>query len=190
VVDLDAFAMPAPEGRERASHIVAVANLEQRKGHDYLIEAVRLLIAEGRDVALTIVGEGPERTTLEAQADGMPVRLVGPRSREQVRDLLRNGDVFALATLADTFGVSPVEAMAAGVPAVVTSAAGCAGLIEPLGARVVPPREVTALRDALADLLDNPVTISAEAVEAMRNYCGSEAVGERLDGIYRSVTGR
>jgi glycosyltransferase involved in cell wall biosynthesis len=191
VVDIEAFAIP--RGRQLGdfpSHVVAVSNLFRRKGLNYLIEAVRQLVAQGRDVALTIVGEGPQRAALEAQAEGMPVRLVGSLPREQIRVLFHDADAFAMPTLADTFGVSPLEAMAAGVPAVVTSAAGCAELIGPLGAKVVPPRDVTALRDALADLLDNPVSVPAEAVEVMRNYCGSEAVGERLDGIYRSVTGR
>ena len=176
------------QGRAVASkQIVAVANLEQRKGHHDLIEAVRLLVGEGRDLVLTIVGEGPERTALEAQAGGMPIKLVGSCSREEVRNVVCGADVFALATLADTFGVSPVEAMAAGVPAVVTSAAGCAELIGPLGAKVVPPGDVAALRDALAEVLDDPATVSSETVDVMRNYCGAEAVGERLDAIYRSV---
>jgi glycosyltransferase involved in cell wall biosynthesis len=188
VVDVDAFeASRRPDRAGPPSRILAVSNLFRRKGLDYLIDAVRLLIGDGRHLALTIVGEGPQRARLEAQAHGMPVRLVGSRSREEVRDLLRDADLFAMPTLADTFGVSPIEAMAAGVPVVVTSAAGCAELIGPLGAKVVPPRDVTALHGALADALDSPVRIAPEAAEALRSYCGSQAVGERLDAIYRSV---
>jgi glycosyltransferase involved in cell wall biosynthesis len=115
------------------------------------------------------------------------VALVGGRSKIEVQNLLGGVDVLAVPSLVDTFGISPVEAMAAGIPVVVTSAAGCADLIGPLGAKVVPPRDAAALRDALADILDNPVPVASEVVQAMRNYCGSEAVGERLDAIYRSV---
>lgn len=191
VVDVDAFEASRRPGRTGPpSHIVAVSNLFRRKGLDYLIDAVRSLIADGRNVVLTIVGEGPQRGRLEAQANGMPLELVGSRPREEIRELLRDADVFAMPTLADTFGVSPIEAMAAGVPVVVTNAAGCAELIGPLGAKVVPPQSVAALRDALADLLDSPVTVSSDAVEAMRSYCGPRAVSERLDAIYRSVIRR
>jgi len=188
VVDIDAFATPLRQDRTgRPCSIMAVSNLEHRKGINYLIEAVRSLIADGRSLILTIVGEGPERAALEAQAEGLPVRLVGSRSRQEIRDLLHDADVFAMPTLADPFGISPVEAVAAGVPAVVTSAAGCAELIRPLGARVVPPRDVGAMRDALAEILDDGMGVPADAAEVLRSYCGSQAVGERLDAIYRSV---
>jgi glycosyltransferase involved in cell wall biosynthesis len=188
VVDIDAFAdLRRVDRTGRSSQIVCVSNLFRRKGLDYLIDAVRQLIADGRDVALTIVGEGTQRDQLEAQAQGLPVKLLGPRSRAEIRELLAEADVFAMPTLVDPFGIAPVEAMAAGVPVVITSAAGSAELIGPLGAKVIPPRDVEALRDALADLLDNPIVVPPEAVEEMRNYCGSRAVGERLDAIYRSV---
>jgi glycosyltransferase involved in cell wall biosynthesis len=188
VVDVDYFASSGPKDREVAlSRILTVANLEHRKGHHDLIEAVRSLVSEGRNMRLTIVGEGPERTALEHQAQGMPVRLVGSRSKEEIRELLHDADLFALPTLADTFGVSPVEAMAAGVPVVVSSVAGCAELIGPLGAKLVPPEDLTALRDGLGDALDRPADLSQEVVEALRSYCGADAVGERLDAIYRSV---
>jgi glycosyltransferase involved in cell wall biosynthesis len=186
VVEVDVFETSRSKRTGSPPQIVAVSNLFRRKGLDYLIEAVRLLIADGRDVALTIAGEGPQRARLEAQAEGMPMRLVGSLPREEIRELLGQADLFAMPTLADTFGVSPIEAMAAGVPVVVTSAAGCADLIGPLGAKVVPPRDVIALRDALVDTLDHPVTQSNVA-GALRSYCGSEAVGMRLDAIYRSV---
>ncbi len=188
VVDVDAFVVPRELTRTGPqSDILAVSNLFRRKGLDFLIDAVRLLIADGRHVTLTIVGDGPQRARLEAQADGMPVRLLGPRSREEIRDLLHDADLFAMPSLADTFGVSPIEAMAAGVPVVVTSAAGCADLIGPLGAKVVPPRDVAALRNALADALDSRVNVSQDDVETLRSYCGSQAVGEKLDAIYRSI---
>jgi alpha-1,6-mannosyltransferase len=187
VVDVDAFETSQRDRTGSPSQIVAVSNLFRRKGLDYLVEAVRLLIAEGRHVALTIAGAGPQRTRLEAQAEGIPMKFVGSLPREKIRELLGRADVFAMPTLADTFGVSPIEAMAAGVPVVVTSRAGCADLVGPLGAKVVPPRDVAALRDALADLLDHPVTVPPQTVQAMRDYCGARAVGERLDTIYRSV---
>jgi len=188
VVDIDTFAVPrSREPTRRSSRIVAVSNLEERKGLDYLIEAVRLLIAEGRYVELSIVGEGPQRPRLEAQAGGMPVRLLGGRAKAEISNLLSGADVFAMPTLADPFGIAPVEALAAGVPVVVTSAAGCAELIEPLGAKVIPPRDVESLRAALAEFLDNPATVSPDVPDVLRSYCGSAAVGRQFDAIYRSV---
>jgi glycosyltransferase involved in cell wall biosynthesis len=187
VVDVDLFATVQLDRQTAVPQVVAVANLVRRKGLDYLIEAVRLLIGEGRDLALTVVGEGPERHTLEAQAAGMPVRLVGSYSREKILELLGRADVFAMPTLADPFGIAPVEALAARVPVVITSAAGSAALLGPLGAKIIPPGDSIALRDALAECLDTPNSVSPDAVDALRGYCSPKAVGERLDEIYRLI---
>ena len=190
VVDIDGFAAGACADRLRPGrHIVAVSSLEERKGLDYLIQAIRQLVADGRDLTLTVVGEGPDRKTLEDQAEGLPVALVGSRSRDEIASLLRTADVFAMPTLADPFGISAVEAVAAGVPVVVTSAAGCSDLLRDYGARVVPPKDPEALHDALADLLDGRGPVPPTAVDGLRRYCGVEAVGERLDSIYRSLPG-
>lgn len=188
IVDLDTFSRVrgagyGPPGRR----ILAVSNLIPRKGLTHLVDAVRLLAADGRDVEVTVVGEGEERPALEAQAEGLQVSFVGSRSRAEIIELLAAADVFAMPTLGDPFAISAVEAMAAGVPVVVTSAAGCADFIEPLGARVVPPADPTALRDALSAALDGRAPVAAGAAEVLRGYCSREAVGERLDSIYQAV---
>jgi len=189
VVDVDAFAAirrqprNAPEAR-----ILAVSNLVRRKGLYYLIEAVRLLVADGREISLTVVGEGPERSALEAQAKGLPVELVGARPRAEIAKSLQYADVFAMPTLGDPFGIAAVEALAAGVPVVLTDTSGSADLLEPLGARIAPPRDPVALRDAIVECLQNPDLVPPDAADVLRRYCGREAVGEQLDAIYRSLT--
>jgi glycosyltransferase involved in cell wall biosynthesis len=188
VVDIDAFAEFRRQPRDGPNaRILAVSNLIRRKGLDHLIEAVRLLVTDGRDVSLTVVGEGPERGALEAQAKGMPVELVGARSRAEIAKFLQHADVFAMPTLGDPFGIAPVEALAAGVPVVITDAAGSADLLGPLGARVVRPGDPPSLRDAIVECLQNPNSIAPEAAAVLRRYCGLEAVGERLNAIYRSL---
>jgi glycosyltransferase involved in cell wall biosynthesis len=94
-----------------------------------------------------------------------------------------------MPTLADPFGISAVEAVVAGVPVVVTTAAGCSDLLRDYGARVIPPGDPAALRDALVELLDTFGAVPLTAVAGLRRYCGMEAVGERLDSIYRSLPG-
>lgn len=190
VVDIDRFAaIRRSERTDSVSRIVAVSNLIRRKGLDHLIEAVRMLGAEGRDVTLAIAGEGPERAALEAQAEGMPIRLLGSCSRGEILNLLRDADAFAMPTLGDPFGIGAVEAFAAGVPVVVTSASGSADLLGQLGATVVAPGDPAALCSGLAKALDTQTAASAAAVDELRNYCGVEAVGMLLDSIYGEVSG-
>jgi len=191
VVDIDAFA--ATERRPTAGpvrQLLAVSNLVPRKGLADLIDAVRLLMSDGREVALTVVGEGPQRAALEARADGLPVALVGARSRGEIVELLRDADVFAMPTLGDPFGIAAVEAFAARVPVVVTSAAGSAALLGPLGATVVAPGDPAALHDALAEALVARASVRIGAIDELREYCGVAAVGARLDCLYREVSAR
>jgi len=188
IVDVDTFARSRPGSRDRPKRqILAVSNLIARKGLDNLVEAIRVLVGGGRDVALMVVGEGEQRPALEAQAEGLPVEFVGKLDRRQIIGLLESADVFVVPTLGDPFAISAVEAMAAGVPVVVTSAAGCADLIEPFGACVVPPADPMALRDALIEALEGRAPVAAGTAKTLRGYCSKEAVGKRLDSIYRSL---
>jgi glycosyltransferase involved in cell wall biosynthesis len=188
VVDIDAFGAIRRQPRVApGTRILAVSNLIRRKGLDHLVEAVRLLVADGREVSLTVVGEGPERGALEAQAKGLPIELVGARPRTEIATSLQNADVFAMPTLGDPFGIAAVEALAAGVPVAMTDAVGSAELLKPLGARIVPPQDPWALRDAIVECLENPNSVPPGAAEVLRRYCGFEAVGEQLNAIYRSL---
>jgi glycosyltransferase involved in cell wall biosynthesis len=188
VVDIDAFAGIRRQPRDaRDPRILAVSNLIRRKGLDHLIEAVRLLVADGREVSLTVVGEGPERGALETQAKGLPVELVGALPRAEIAKSLQDADVFAMPSLGDPFGIAAVEALAAGVPVTMTDAVGSADLLEPLGARIVRPGDPHGLRDAIVECLEHPNSVAPGAADVLHNYCGSEAVGDRLNAIYRSL---
>jgi glycogen(starch) synthase len=188
VVDIDRFAaVQRTEERCSPAQIVSVSNLIRRKGLDYLIEAMRLLVADSRDLALTIVGEGPERAALATQARGMRVTLPGSLSREKILELLRDADVFAMPTLGDPFGIAAVEALAAGVPVVVTSASGSADLLARCGATVVEPGDAGALSSGLASALDARPVAPKATIDALRDYCGIEAIGARLDAVYREA---
>jgi glycosyltransferase involved in cell wall biosynthesis len=191
LVDVDAFSDLTRERRSvPGRHILAVSDLIKRKGLDHLVEAVRMLVADGRNVVVTVVGEGPERPALEAQSTGLPIAFVGRRPRAEVIALTRTADVFAMPTLADPFGISAVEALAAQVPVVVSSAAGSADLVAAYGGRVVPPNDQGALHHALLELLDDPNSVPSGVASSLRGYCGSDAVARQLDLIYRSILRR
>ena len=127
VVDVAAFgaaALGRPARAGSSGRIVGVGSLIRRKGFHDLIEALRLLIAAGCPAELSLIGDGPERAALEAQAQGLPVTFHGTVPRATVIQLVHKADVFAMPTLADPFGIAAVEGLAAGVPTVVTSASG------------------------------------------------------------------
>lgn len=108
-----------------ALRILAVGRLTAYKGFDVLIEAAAKTQAE-----VIIVGEGSERDRLQAMIEALAlserVRLVGAMDDQTRNGLLQSCDLVCLPSLnrAEAFGISVLEAMAAGKPAVVSNIEG------------------------------------------------------------------
>jgi glycosyltransferase involved in cell wall biosynthesis len=192
VVDIDGFA-GAPRARRdgAGAHVVAVSMLVHGKGLHDLLDAMRLIASSGREISLTIIGDGPERSALETRAAGLHVEFLGALTRAEVATQVRAADVFAMPTLGDSFGISAVEALAAGIPVVVTSASGTADFIGAHGGLVVPPADSRTLAHALVELLDRAAGVPPSTTDELRRWCSPDAVADQLNDIYRAVcTGR
>jgi glycosyltransferase involved in cell wall biosynthesis len=121
------------------ARIFSCGRLNPTKGHDDLVRALALLVAEGRDVELVIAGEDDEGGTgyhlwLEAfiATSGVEDRVVllGVVGEDAVRAELARAHVFALASHAEALGAAIMEAMAMSVPVVVAAEAGVRELVE------------------------------------------------------------
>jgi phosphatidyl-myo-inositol dimannoside synthase len=109
--------------------VLTVSRLVHRKGVSNVIQAVRRLHATMSDVVYVVAGDGPERDSLVAEAQGLPVLFLG-----NVSDAERNAwymacDVFVLTPVPDDtdvegFGIVYLEAMTAGKPIVATRTGG------------------------------------------------------------------
>ncbi|MDQ3928195.1 MAG: glycosyltransferase, partial [Chloroflexota bacterium] len=120
VVDASAFSAPRRErGPGEPYRLLFVGEMEtRRKGIEYLLNALPTLKERGWDVSLTLVGEGRNRAEYEALARGLGVADVchfhGMAPHEEIARFMSEVDLFVLPSLAETFGVVLVEAMAAG----------------------------------------------------------------------------
>ena len=106
--------------------IGSIGRLSAEKGYKYLIEALRLLINEGLDARLTIIGEGYEREYLErsaAQSD-LSNRVLMPGYREDAKQYLPFLDVYAIPSLTEGLPLTLLEAMQAKVPIVASKVGG------------------------------------------------------------------
>lgn len=162
-IDTARFGVPAdPPGAEVV--VLTVARLVWEKGVQDLIRAVRVLHDRGeRRVRLDIVGEGPERTRLEAYVTELGlaahVRFLGSIAYDELPATYARASAFALASLPvarwdEQFGMVLAEAMAAGLPIVATA---CGAVPEVLGGHrpetgvwLVAPGDWPGLADALA----------------------------------------
>lgn len=131
-VDVNAFS-PATIPDEGALRLLCVARLIERKGQRHIIEAVRRLSAQGVAVTLDLVGTGDAQTVYEqlARESGVTerVRFVGYVPREEIAARYANAHVFVLASYNEGMSVATLEAMAAGLPLVVTRTPGTKELV-------------------------------------------------------------
>ena len=140
--------------------LVAVANLEPRKGLSLLLRALAGLRDRGIDVATALVGDGPLRGRLadEARELGLngSVRMLG--WREDVDAILDQADMLVLPSLGnECLPYVILEAMAHRLPVVSTDVAGIPEMVlHGETGLVVPPSDVDALAAALARLVAEP----------------------------------
>jgi glycosyltransferase involved in cell wall biosynthesis len=171
--------------------IACVSRLAPEKGIDVLVHAHARL---GRDALLVLVGDGPEMARCRALAFELGVaervRFLG--LRRDVPALLAACDLAVAPSLApEGFGLSVVEAMAAGKPVVVSDAGAMPELIDRGRCGTVVPRgDAQALADAIGRLLDGPV-FAAELGRAGRQRAREryslERWLERTAELYASV---
>ena len=141
VPGMEAFlaAAEAPPRAAAPMELICVAALRPEKRLDRLL-AVLALLKEQRPLRLTLVGEGPARGALEAQAAalglGDALRLLG--QRDDIAALLRSSDLFVLSSEEEALPLSVLEALLSGLPvaapphgALPTLLAGGRGLLLP-----------------------------------------------------------
>lgn len=178
------------EGREV---IVAVGRLEPQKAYPDLLRAVAQVFQRHVNGLLLIVGDGSQRRGLEAMCAqlglGEQVRFVG--NVNDVRPYLWAADVFALASHAEGMSNALLEAMAAGLPCVVTAvgnapemlAAGACGVLVPPGE---PDRLAAALTQVLADA-DSRRRLGEAARRRVQERYDMPRVAEAYQHLYRRL---
>jgi phosphatidylinositol alpha-1,6-mannosyltransferase len=172
-IDMSRFA-PAEPGAGRAC-CVAVGRFVAQKGFTTLLRAWRLVLDANRTPAgsphpkLILVGDGPERTRLEAMVARLglrsSVRLTGAIGRPQVITELRRAQVFALPVRTRLGGLNPeglglaaLEAAACGLPVIIGDSGGAPETVrDGETGYVVPAGDHRALADRICELLADPV---------------------------------
>lgn len=140
--------------RERIAYC---GRLLERKGIDLLCQAVREVAARRPGLVLDVVGDGPEAAQLRL-LDGAPVEVVthGALPSDRAREVVARSAVLVLPTRGwEGWGYVVNEALAAAVPAVVSSVVGAAELVVPSSTGFVfPERDGAALARAIEAALE------------------------------------
>jgi glycosyltransferase involved in cell wall biosynthesis len=166
-INVDRFRAPAP-GRLRkelnlpdgAKLVGCVANLRESKGHTFLIQAARMVIARVPDAHFVAVGDiDPEiGRPLFALVDELHLqdRFHFLGFRRDVPEVLGELDVFVLPSVSEGFPLVALEAMAASRPVVATQCGGPEEVVEDgVTGMMIPPGDAGAIAAAVMELLAN-----------------------------------
>ena len=180
------FLQPLPDdnGKLKASlgirpgeHVVGlVSSLVAHEGIGTLLEAVKILNDRGVRTRALIVGDGPERSALQRQAQALGIDAIFPGRvpMSQVRAYHAVLDVFVVPRTPDRVcqlvtPLKPVEAMASGLPVVVSAVRALSEIVsDKTTGRLSPPLDAGALADTLQALLEDRAvraTLGANARE-------------------------
>ena len=193
-VDLERFA-PLDRAEAKAELdlsgpvVLSVGALIPRKGQALLICALPAL----PDVTLILIGEGPERASLQALAERLGVAdrvgILGAVPHERLPKFLGAADVMALPSESEGLANAWVEALACGTPIVISDVGGARELLDRPEAGRIVGREPAELTAAIRELLDNPPDRDVVRETALRFTwaANGDALLAHLQGIAGKV---
>jgi glycosyltransferase involved in cell wall biosynthesis len=173
--------------RERRESILVVTRMFERKGVQFLLEA--LAGWEGHP-EVNIVGDGPYLDVLKslAKSRNVQVKFLGLVDNKSARfkELIESSRYFVFTSSAENFPVVLLEAMAAGLAIVTTNDTGCAEAVGD-AALLVPPGDAAAIRGALEKLIDDKNLADSLMVKArarVEKLYDAREIAERHLQIY------
>lgn len=185
---------PPPDLPSR--YFAIVGNFHKVKGHDLAIDAWGRVGEKHPDVALVIVGDGPEREAYESRiaAAGLSesVVLTGAMDRAGVISVIAGCEGFIVPSRHEGLGLVLMEAGAVGVPLICTDMAPFTELVSHEDtAFLVPPESPAAIADAVCRALDNPEVaraMGARLKEAMAPMFDADRMAAEYLAAYRDAS--
>ncbi len=168
---------------------VSVGNLIPIKAFDKLIEAFAQVKGGCK---LLIIGDGPDREKLQNLIKklqlGSQVKLLGRLNRNEINELYQQSHVFVLPSQSETFGVSYIEAMYAGLPVIATRCGGPESFVDDSNGMLVPVNDVASLAQAMYTIWQNysdyiPKQISDNCIARF----SPKIIAEKIIETYSSI---
>lgn len=175
-----------------------VANLRPAKAYQYFVRAAAIIAENAPKVKFLIIGEEEdrlrERVTKEVEALGLADKVILLGFREDVPELLRLLDVFVLSSVSEGLSIATIEAMAAGVPVVVTRSGGPQELVvDGRTGFLVPPKDQRSLAERTLLLLNNrklATSMGKEAQAQVRTKFSTDMMIGNYETLYQECLNR
>ena len=193
VIDTDLFRYePLRLQSDGSLRLLAVSSLVKHKGLGYLFQALTMVSWKNRFWRLDVVGDGPEAAQHYQMVKDLKltanVTFHGQMFKNEVAQMMRAADLFVLPSIIETFSVSTAEALACGLPVLVTRCGGPEGFVNERAGMIIAPGDAEELADALTSMIErlHSYDRAAIACEAKERF-GSASVSETLCELYERL---
>jgi glycosyltransferase involved in cell wall biosynthesis len=186
----------------RAPRVALVARFQDVKGHEFFLEAAKLILQSFPETRFIVAGENvfdtrdadtyKRRIVEMVRSDArLKSRVVFAGFRRDVARILRATDVLVCPSLFESYGIALLEAMGCGVPVVSTNVGGpCETMVEGVTGFLVPPRDPAAIAARVCELLADPELRRKMGEQGRtrveQNYTIEKSAG-RVQAIYEEL---
>ncbi|MEG4225092.1 hormogonium polysaccharide biosynthesis glycosyltransferase HpsP [Microcoleus sp. N9_B2] len=178
--------------------ILFMSRIEPKKGLDLLIPALESILESGIEFHFILAGSNPQdaeyETQIKVQVENSSLAkyttITGFVSGDLKVELLTKADLFVLPSYYENFGIAVAEAMAAGVPVVISDRIHIAEDIQQAEAGWVGPLEVGAIANSIKSALLNPQERQRRGLngkEYAKKYYNWEAIAQQTIDAYQEI---
>ncbi|MFQ5964070.1 MAG: glycosyltransferase [Candidatus Scalinduaceae bacterium] len=176
--------------------ILFLSRIHQKKGLDILSKAYGKLARQRKDVHLLIVGFGEEgyekkvRRWFEEEGVLEQVTFTGMLKGKEKLEAFAGSDIFVLPSYSENFGMAVIEAMASGLPVIISNQVGIHNEIAEAKAGRVIETDAEQLAEAMANLLDNPVTckeMGENGLKLVKEQFNLDEIAEQMAKAYENI---
>lgn len=171
--------------------ILCVAELHERKGQRYLIEAVKRLAAKFPDIKLVFAGEGGRRKYYEKLARPLGDRAAFFGRRRDIASIMAAADMLVLPSVREAFGLVLLEAASVGLPTIATNVGGIPEIIEHgKTGLLVPAGNPEEIAKAIIMYLEHPAfaaELAKRAKEKVEKEFHARSMAMRTAEVYDKV---
>jgi len=151
---------PFPRPSPPPIRLVITKHLEPIYGIHYLLDSLRLVSDQIRDIELLIAGNGSQRSELEAHARRLALQnkttFLGHLEHTRIKFLLYQSHTFVMLSLCEALGVAALEAQATGLPVIASRVGGIPEVVlDGKNGLLVPPKNASALAAAIIRLVND-----------------------------------
>lgn len=177
--------------RENTLIIISIAELHERKGLKYLIEAIPEVASKFPNIKLVIVGEGPERNELKKLIKKLKIEnhVILTGRQKEIPKLLKSSDIFVLPSRREAFGFVLLEAMITGLPVIASNTGGIPEIIDDKkNGLLCEPENSSAITETLIDLIEHPEKrekFSTTAKKILHEKFDAKKMAEEYEKIYK-----